>query len=144
MTTTEGRKEGRREREKHQSPGLTSDKAQTGEKKNSGKIKRYDNVAPQTYRAVRLGPEDLRRNVSRSPALRRHETAHHAAREPEVRQLDVGVVVLRRQQQVLGLQIAVHDAEVVAVAHGVQQDAAQVARLLLVVVRLHENNMARV
>ena len=89
-----------------------------------------------THRAVRLGAKDLRRHVTGGAALRRHEAVHDAAREAEVGQLHVRVVVLGGEQQVLGLEVAVHDAEVVAVPHGVQEDAAQVPSLLLVVVRL--------
>lgn len=99
---------------------------QTGTRANKNK----------THSAVRLRPEDLGSHVAGGPALRRHEAAHDAAGEAEVGELDVGVVVLGGEKQVLGLEVTVDDAEVVAVPHGVQQDAAEVAGPLLVVERL--------
>ena len=57
----------------------------------------------------------------------------HDAREPEVGDEQVGVVLGRAEQQVLGLEVAVHDAVLVEVGNGRQHRADQVRRVRLVV-----------
>lgn len=46
--------------------------------------------------------------------------------------------MLRGEEQVLRLEVAVDDAEVVTVLHRVEQDAAQVARFFFVIERLRD------
>lgn len=54
-------------------------------------------------------------------ALRGQPRIPHRPREPEVGQLERGVVLLAHEQQILGLQVPVGDVSVVAVLDGVEQ-----------------------
>ena len=84
--------------------------------------------------AVGLAVQDLRRDVARRAAeLVEAPRARELRREPEVAELDRRVVVVRHAQQILGLEVAVHDAQVVAVLDRLEQDQDQVPRLLLAV-----------
>ena len=61
------------------------------------------------------------------------EKRRRRAYEAEIRELDIKVVERRLQQQILGLEVAVHDAPVVQVRERVQQYANQPPRVHLVI-----------
>ena len=103
-------------------------------------------------RAVHLPLHDLGRQVAgraaggRQPAHRMglavsRTQRENLTREAKVGDLDVGVVLLVLQQNVLGLQVAVHDAAVVAVGDGVEQRAHDGLRLALRVAGLADDGV---
>mmetsp|Transcript_22684 Transcript_22684/g.35057 ORF Transcript_22684/g.35057 Transcript_22684/m.35057 type:complete len:354 (-) Transcript_22684:144-1205(-) len=90
--------------------------------------------------AVLEAAEDLGGHVTRGAAGLLHlPHLGDVAGEAEVGDLDVGVVLPRGQQQVLRLQVPVHDVVGVQVVQRAQQQGHQVARLLLrVLLLLHD------
>lgn len=65
-----------------------------------------------------------------------------AARVVEAGQLEGRVLVPRGEEQVLGAEVAVNDAQVVAVLHAEDDDAAQVPRVVLAEPPLHEGRQS--
>lgn len=83
--------------------------------------------------------EDLGCHVARSAARRREHVKLllvHDARQAKVGNEQVGIVLWRAEEQVLGLEVAVHDAMVVQIGDGRKGGAHELRRVGLVVVAL--------
>ena len=102
-----------------------------------------EGVYVDSHRAVRQSSENLRRRVLRGAVALGHFPVEDAAGEVEAVKLDVRVVPRRPQEEVLGLQVTMDDAQVVAVLHGGDQHAAQIPYVFLAVVRLQEQRWDR-
>ena len=91
-----------------------------------------------SHRSVRQSSQKLRCRVLRRPVPLGHLPVQDAAGKVKAVKLDVRVITLRAQKNILGLEVAVDDAHVVAVHDGGDQHPAEISHVSLAEVRLRK------